>query len=73
MPPPTKSGRWNSSPSISTRRWSTLSPRRVASGRLIDPAEDGLAQMIVLDRLSDGAGCRDEVRLCEWEQGPSER
>jgi D-xylose 1-dehydrogenase (NADP+, D-xylono-1,5-lactone-forming) len=30
--------------------------RSVAAGRLIDPAEDGLSQMVALDRVQRAAG-----------------
>ena len=54
-PPRTTPGRWSSSRSTSTRRWSMPSRARSRPARLVDPAEDGLAQMIVLDRLKQAA------------------
>ena len=50
-PVPTRFGSSNSSRLTSMRPWSMRSQIRSIAGRLVPPAENGLAQMQILDRL----------------------
>ena len=46
---------WNSSRTTSTRQWSITSAKCVIAGTLLDPGEDGRAQMVALESVLSAA------------------